>query len=71
MMYFYTPEQHAQILDALDCGDYDVQQVAREMLKAMQPVSPVGEVVTNVGPRLYKLEDRSNWGMLFYTPTKD
>jgi hypothetical protein len=52
MMYMMTPEQHAQIVDALMCGVIALNHhnlplecaplhEARLMLKAMQPVSPV------------------------------
>jgi hypothetical protein len=44
MMYQYTPEQHAQIVDALaSYSSYKIQDTAKAlaMLKAMQPVHPI------------------------------
>ena len=40
MMHLLTPEEHAQIVDALDNGLPEVRQAALAMLKAMKPVTP-------------------------------
>ena len=39
--YITTPEQHAQIVDALSIRDVRLHESALAMLKAMQPVEPV------------------------------
>ena len=48
-MYMMTPEQHAQIVDALSDERYVSQYShiveALAMLKAMQPVSPVNQML--------------------------
>ena len=40
MMHLLTPEEYAQIADALDNGLPEVRQAALAMLKAMSPVEP-------------------------------
>lgn len=42
MMYLLTEQQHAQIVEALSIRDVRLHESALAMLKAMQPVSPVG-----------------------------
>ena len=45
MMHLLTPEEYAQIADALDNGLPEVRQSALAMLKAMKPVEHIAELM--------------------------
>lgn len=55
MMYLLTPEEHAQIVDALDNGLPEVRQSTLAMLKSMKVVSPTFYMSKHqIKPRFYR-----------------
>ena len=71
----YRPKYHLFDRSHIEAADM-LEQQAEEItalkakLSAMEKQEPIGEVVQELGPRLYRVEDRTKWGMKLFAYPK-
>lgn len=67
MAYSFCPSDLPHLKKMEWMADYFLRNFKPKAEAQVELPEAVGEVVKGVGPRMYKIEDRSKWGMQFYT----
>ena len=67
--YHLFDRSHIEAADMLEQQAEEITAL-KAKLSAMEKQEPIGEVVQELGPRLYRVEDRTKWGMKLFAYPK-